>query len=149
MQKKLKKSLWVSAAMCGLAAPLMANAAQVDVMACDVEITYSLNSVPSLTYVMSFQVAPDAPFSDDFSSATRFRFFDATMTVEAGDPVVSIRFDADVSVFNAVDFNASLKVRDRNKPETASGSNSFFSSLTGVAGAHRTEYTLTCQRARN
>ena len=145
---KTRTWAWASLAILGLATPVMANAAQVDVMACDVQVTYSLNNVPSLSYAMSFQVAPDAPFSDDFSTATRFRFFDATMTVEDGVPVVSIVFDADVSVFNTVDFGASLKVRDRNKGETTSGNNSFFSSLPGVAGAHRTEYTLSCQRAK-
>lgn len=146
---KLVKLLMVSIAAVGFAAPFGAGASENDVMACSVTVDYSLNSVTRLSYVKEFEVAPAAPFSDNFSTATRFRFFDAVMTYEAGEPVVTISFDADVSVFNTVAFGTSLTVRDESKGDTTSGNNAFFSSVPGAAGAHRTHYTLTCERAKN
>ena len=38
------------------------------------------------------RVGPEAPFSDDFSTATRLRSFDASLSVESGDPVVSVSY---------------------------------------------------------
>jgi hypothetical protein len=74
-----------------------------------------LNDVSRLSYVRDFVVSVDTPFSEDFSTATRFRFFDAFLCYEGNVPVVSIVFDADVSVFSAVDFKANLKVHDQSK----------------------------------
>ena len=64
-----------------------------------------------------------------------------------GDPIAAV-FDADVDVFNAVDFGTVLKVKDESKGETQTGNSSFFTSAPGAAGSHRTEYTLTCARAK-
>jgi hypothetical protein len=106
------------------------------------------SSVGSLTYAKVFEVSPTVPFSDDFSTLVRFKFFDALMAVESGIPVVKINFDADVSVFNAVSFEASLKVRDASNGETISGNNGFYSSISGAGGANVTKYTLSCKRAK-
>jgi hypothetical protein len=146
---KLLKLMLVSFTAVGLAAPMATNASELDAMACSVSVDYRLNNISRLTYAKDFEVSAATPFADNFGNAFRFRFFDASMTVEAGIPVVSIVFDADVSVFNAVDFGASLKVRDESNGETISGNNAFFSSVAGAAGAHRTNYTLTCKRAKN
>ena len=148
MFKRLK--FRYAAAIAGvLALPTLAAAAQTDTMACAVSIEYSLNNVTTLTYNKGFEVGVDATFTDDFSTATRFRFFDAFLNYEAGVPTVTIVFDADVSVFNAVDFDAALQVRDQSNGTSTTGTNSFFSSVPGAAGAHRTRYTLTCLRAKN
>ncbi|MEQ1514059.1 MAG: hypothetical protein ABL934_15435 [Lysobacteraceae bacterium] len=120
-----------------------------DTMACSVSVEYKRNNVSRLVYTKDFTVAPDAPFSDDFSTATRFRFFDATVARVDGIPEVAAVFDADVDVFNAVDFGTVLKVHDESKGETQTGNSSFFTSVPGAAGSHRTEYTLTCARAKN
>ena len=135
-------------ALAAVTAPSLGSAAQIDPMLCSVNVDYSINNVSRLSYVKDFVVSADAPFSDDFSSATRFRFFDAYLTVEAGDPVVTIVFDADVSVFNTVDFTANLKVKNENKGDTISGDSGFFTSVPGAAGAHKTRYTLSCQRTK-
>ncbi len=118
-----------------------------DTMACSVSVEYKRNNVSRLVYTKDFTVAPDAPFSDDFSTATRFRFFDATVARVDGVPEVAAVFDADVDVFNAVDFGTVLKVKDESKGETQTGNSSFFTSAAGAAGSHRTEHTLTCARA--
>ena len=119
-----------------------------DTMACTVSVEYKRNNVLRLTYTKDFTVAPDAPFSDDFSDAIRFRFFDATVARVNGIPEVAVVFDADVDVFNAVDFGTVLKVKDEGKGETQTGNNAFFTSVPGAAGSHRTNYTLTCARAK-
>jgi hypothetical protein len=128
--------------------PQAAQAAGNDTFACTVSVEYTLNNVSTLTYVRAFQVGPTAPYSEDFSTATRFRFFDASVADVGGVPVVSIIFDADVSVFNTVDFGAKLKVRDRNG-ESTSGDNAFFTSGPTGGSAHRTNWSLSCSRARN
>jgi hypothetical protein len=130
------------------AAAATGNNTDNDIMACSVSVEYKRNNVSRLVYTKDFTVAPDAPFSDDFSTATRFRFFDATVVRVDGVPEVAAVFDADVDVFNAVDFGTVLKVKDESKGETQTGNSSFFTSAAGAAGSHRTEYTLTCARAK-
>ncbi|MEQ1515095.1 MAG: hypothetical protein ABL931_01240 [Usitatibacteraceae bacterium] len=148
---KLLNLLLVSAAVAGFAVPAVAasgsNPAN-DTMACSVSVDYLRSGVVRLSYVKDFEVSPDAPFTDDFSNAIRFRFFDASVVREAGVPVVSVVFDADVDVFNAVDFGAVLKVKDESNGETQVGNNTFFTSVPGAAGSHRTNYSLTCKRAK-
>lgn len=143
----LKKLLISSFTVVGISSSLMANAASDDALACSVAVNFTSSS-GSLTYAKVFEVSPTAPFSDDFSTQVRFKFFDASMAVESGIPVVKINFDADVSVFNAVTFEASLKVRDASTGETISGSNGFYSSIPGAGGANLTKYTLACKRAK-
>ncbi len=119
-----------------------------DIMSCSVSVEYKRNNVSRLVYTKDFLVSPGTPFSDDFSTATRFRFFDATVARVNGVPEVAAVFDADVDVFNAVDFGTVLKVKDESNGETQTGNSSFFTSAPGAAGSHRTEYTLTCARAK-
>jgi hypothetical protein len=119
-----------------------------DTMDCSIAVEYKRSNVPRLVYQKSFRVAPDAPFTDDFSTATRLRFFDATVSRVDGVPEVAVVFDADVDVFNAVDFGAVLKVHDESGGETQTGDNSFFTSVPGAAGSHRTSYVLNCARAK-
>ena len=118
-----------------------------DAMNCSVTVTYALSGVPRLAYTKDFTVTTATRFSDDFSTATRIRWFDASLALDNGTPVVAMHFDADVSPFNAVSFDASLRVKDERHGETSSGSNSFYSSVPGAAGAHKTDYALTCWRA--
>lgn len=119
-----------------------------DVMSCTISVEYKRSNVSRLVYTREFLVSPTAPFTDDFSTATRLRFFDATVARIDNEPHVAVVFDADVDVFNAVQFGTTLKVRDENKGDTQSGHNSFFTSVPGAAGSHRTDYTLTCMRAK-
>lgn len=117
-------------------------------MSCTISVEYKRSNVSRLVYTREFLVSPTAPFTDDFSTATRLRFFDATVARIDNEPHVAVVFDADVDVFNAVQFGTTLKVHDENKGDTQSGHNSFFTSVPGAAGSHRTDYTLTCMRAK-
>lgn len=137
-----------AAALAGLAAPAVSHAAQIEPQQCTVSIVYSLSNTPRLTYDRTFVVGLDSPYSEDFSTATRFRFFDAFLIDDNGTPVVTIAFDSDVSVFNAVNFTAATKIKDQTKGESDSGSQGFFSSVPGAAGSHITTWTLSCVRAR-
>jgi len=130
-------------------APLAATAAEGNTnttMACSVSVTYSRNRVAALTYVRDFVLDPTTPYFEDFSTPLRSRFFSATVADDNGTPVVSIVFDADVDVFNAIDFGTSLRVRDTSKGETASGNNTFFAGG-ALTATHRSDYTLTCKKA--
>lgn len=136
-------SLAALSALTTLAAPRAAHAAATDPLACTVSVTTTLNGTTALVYNQQFSVSTTAAYFEDFSTATRFRFFDASVTIENGLPVVAISLDADVSVFDTVDFTASVKVRDAHG-ETTSGTNAFFTSNRAI----RTAYTLTCARER-
>lgn len=118
-----------------------------DIMACTISVEYKRSNVSRLVYTRDFVVGPNSPYTDDFSTATRLRFFDATVARIDNMPQVAVVFDADVDVFNAVQFGTTLKVKDESNGETQSGNNSFFTSVPGAAGSHRTDYTLTCKRA--
>lgn len=148
---KVTKALLFVACVAGFATPSFAATGpggDNDTMACSVTVAYLRSGALRLSYVKDFEVSPTAPFSDDFSTATRFRFFDATVTYVNGIPEVSAVFDADVDVFNAVQFGFTVKVRDESKGETESGYNTFFTSVPGAAGSHRSNYTMTCVRAQ-
>ncbi|MGE3844052.1 MAG: hypothetical protein AB7I50_20970 [Vicinamibacterales bacterium] len=142
---KVTPFLMAAVAATFVAVPTVSHAAQLDPMQCSVSVQHRINNTVVLNYVKDFVVGVDSPFNDNFSSATRFRFFDAFLTSENGTPIVRIAFDSDVSVFNAVTFGASLKVHDETHGETASGDQGFFGGA-GV-GSNRTNWTLTCQRA--
>lgn len=118
-----------------------------DIMACTISVEYKRSNVSRLVYNRDFLVGPTSPYTDDFSTATRLRFFDATVSRIDNMPQVAVVFDADVDTFNAVQFGTTLKVRDASNGETQSGNNSFFTSVPGASGSHRTTYTLTCKRA--
>lgn len=118
-----------------------------DIMACTISVEYKRSNVSRLVYARDFVVGPNSPYTDDFSTATRLRFFDATVARVDNMPQVAVVFDADVDTFNSVQFGETLKVRDASNGETQSGHNTFFSSVAGASGSHRTDYTLTCKRA--
>lgn len=146
---KLFSSLLAAAVVAAVNTPAMAatgsgNEAN-DTMACTVSVEHKRGNVTNLVYTRDFVVAPSAPYSDDFSTATRFRFFDATVARVNGNPEVAFVFDADVDVFNAVNFGSVLRVHDESGGETLTGSSSFFGS--GNVGSQRSFYTLTCKRA--
>ncbi len=142
------KALLVVAATAVLSTPAMAESGSGNetnnTMACTISVEYKRANVTTLVYARDFVVSPGTPYSDDFSTSTRLRFFDASVENVNGTPEVAFVFDADVDVFNAVNFGAVLKVHDESKGETLSGNSSFFGS--GV-GSHRSFYTLTCKRA--
>lgn len=145
---KFMRFLWVCALAASVSVPAYTHASQNGRLACSVSIDYVLNNVLRQSYQKDFVIDPNTPFSDDFSTATRFRFFDASTTRQSGDSVVTISYFNDVGVFTAVDFRTTLTMRDDKDGETISGSHTFFTSI-GAVGNHTTNYTLTCQRAQD
>lgn len=131
-------------ALAVLAMPGLAHASDKDAFACSVTIEHVQNGVTRLAYVKDFVVSAAAPFSDDFSTSTRFRFFDATLSFDGGVPVVGIRLDADVDVFDTAALRTSLKVRDQNG-ESTSGTHELANSTVALI----TSYTLSCAKSKN
>lgn len=136
------------AAFC--AAPFAAHAGEPRAVGCAVSVTYLLNRVVRSTYARDFTVSPTAPYSDDFSTAVRFRYFDALASREADAKAtsVSISYYNDIGVFEFIDLRTALSVGDDRQPRTTSGEQTYWSSL-GVAGEHTTQWTLTCQALKD
>lgn len=141
----VRKGVLALLAVVVLGIPTIARAASSDPQLCSVHVEYYQNQALRLTYDKTFVVSEDAPFTDDFSTATRFRFFDARVTINArGIPVVFISWDADVNVFNAMAFQADLTVTDQTHGESTHGRAGFFGSAVGSNSAN---YFLNCQKA--
>jgi hypothetical protein len=118
-----------------------ALAAPDDPLACSVAVEHRVGGALRFSYAKDFTVSPTAPFSDDFSTATRFRTIDASVTVADGTPEVVLAVEADVDAFNSAGFEAALAIHDRSGVSTA-GRTSF----AGAVGSHRITYTLTCSQ---
>ncbi len=91
-------------------------------------------------YHKDFSMTDGTFFSDDFSTFTRFKFFDAAMTTNLGASKVSIDWFADVTVFNAVDVSTSVTIPKGQKEGSTSGIHTFYTST----GSTQTTYSLTC-----
>jgi hypothetical protein len=65
-----------------------------------------------------------------------------------GNTVVAISYRNDVGVFEFVDFNTKLTIRDDRAEATVSGSHRYFTEL-GVVGDPTTNYTLACGRSKH
>lgn len=143
----LSKVLMLSLAVAGLTAPIAAEASRAENVSCSVSVTYLLNGVVRENYQQSFVAEPTAPFSDDFSTFTRQKFFDASTYLDGRASVVQLSYFSDVGAFDYVDFLTTLTLRDDRDAETVSGSHTYYSSV-GVAGTHTTNYSFTCQRVR-
>lgn len=121
----------------------VAEAAKPTSIACTINVVSTSHAnngtvVSTETYQQSFVVTEAVPFSDDFSTFTRFKFFDASLTKANGISTVAISWFADVSVFNAVDFSTSLKILNGQNTGEVSGTYTF--SFSG--GFNTTTYTL-------
>lgn len=143
----LKKTLLASLAVVGALTSLAAQAEQPRSLACSVSVDNLLNGATRYAYRKDFALLPDVPYSDDFSSATRFRFFDAWSYLEDGKTVVAISYFNDIGVFDSVDFGTSMKINEVNNVDTSSGSFTYSTSQ-GIRGNHTTNYTLTCTRLK-
>lgn len=144
----LKKLLLATIAATALATSSGVQAGQARSLSCSVTVDNLLNGAARYAYQKAFDLLPDTPFSDDFSSATRFRFFDAWSYLDAGRTVVAISYFNDIGVFDSVDFGTSMKINEANNVDSVSGSFTYSSSL-GVRGNHTTNYSLTCTRLKN
>ncbi len=105
-----------------------------------VETRGSTGTVLRETYQKEFVLADGVPFFDDFSTRTRFKFFDASLSKENGDSTISINWYADVTVFNSVDFDTSVVLSDGQKSGRSTGRHTFYTSGSSTT----TYFTLTC-----
>ena len=123
-----------------LGAPAVAAAEDLRSVACSVQVDYLLNNVLRSTYQRDFTVSPGVPYSEDFSTAVRFRFFDASTTLEADKS-----YRVTISYYN--DFGTELTLREDRVSETNRASHSYFTSI-GSPGERTTNWTLTCTRVK-
>ncbi|MFO0954206.1 MAG: hypothetical protein U0835_24225 [Isosphaeraceae bacterium] len=91
-------------------------------------------------YHKEFVLQEGGRFSDDFSTRTRFKFFDAFLQKNNGESTVSADWFADVTVFNSVDFQTSVTLEDGAKRGKSTGSHTLFTS----GGSTTTTYSLVC-----
>lgn len=113
---------------------------------CTAQITYEVNGAVVDTYASSFTIARDAVFQDDQSTPTREKVFRATLTRTADGLVLFVNYFADVSVFNSVSVDTSVRLQGGGAPVTESGHHVFSSSQAVPAGNHATSHTLVCTR---
>lgn len=114
---------------------------------CTIDVTYTMQAQDGTVlsvqnYSKAFVVTEGVPFIDDFSTATRFKEFSASLTQVAGEQIVSINFFEDVSVFDSIDFSTSLTLVKGQKQGSISADHTFSS----TPGHGTTSYVLTAAR---
>ena len=119
-------------------------------LACSAMVTYVFSEqngtvISTEPYQTDFVVSPEADFVDDFSTPTRQKQFRASVARGSGEFVVTMSYFNDVGVFHSIDLTATLTV-DKDGG-TTSGANTFSTTVAGLNGHHRTDYSLTCQKA--
>lgn len=92
------------------------------------------------SYQKEFVLTKGGRFDDDFSTRTRFKFFSASVQTEDGESTIAANWYADITVFNAVDFNTSVTLEGSQKEGKVSGNHTFYNS----SGSTKTTFTLTC-----
>ena len=105
-----------------------------------VETKGSGGGVSTTSYQKEFSLTDGQTISDDFSTATRFRFMDAGLTKVAGEWVMDVSWFADTSVFNAVDLSTQVAIANGQKTNKSAGRHSFFTSGQEVT----TTYSIVC-----
>ncbi len=73
-----------------------------------IETHSTTGSVSLLPYHQEFTLQDGGRFFDDFSTRTRFNFFDASLNKVNGEWVMSLDWTADTTVFNSVDYNTAI-----------------------------------------
>lgn len=144
MKKLLSTMIMIVTAAVFCDSPVSAGTRH-DIMSCSISVDYAHNEINRFSYDRDFDVSANAPYNEDIGTRLRFGAFSATMAVENSVPVVSIFFDRDVSAFNEVSFNAKMPLTGR--VDSMAGGNEFRTSAPSSAGAHKTEYILTCKKA--
>ena len=142
------KQLMTTAALAAMLAGSPALAGGVRPVACSVSIDYYLNGVLRAPYQKDFVVRPGVAFEDDFSTATRFNFFEATTRQEGNDTVVSISLFRDVGVFDGIDLRTEVVLRNGNDRAEARGNNALITSRPTNLD-HQTFYTVSCERLKD
>lgn len=119
-----------------------AAAAQGNSLACNIQVNVT-GGTPGDAYVRDFVLQQGVAFTDDFSTPTRQRSFDAVMAREGSNWVVSINYFNDIGVFDALGFSTRLTVTSGTT--TTTGTTDFATSLPS-ARRYVAAYTLSCRR---
>jgi hypothetical protein len=146
-----KKSVFSVAVVLTIAGGILLNSADAsrpasdDGLLCVIDVLVQSKNTSGIVtgseiYQREFVLSEDETFSEDFSTQTRFKFFDASFQKVDGDKVVAIDWFADVTVFNSVDFTTSVILSKGDKSGRAAGSHTLYTS----SGSTTTTYTLTC-----
>lgn len=103
-----------------------------------VATTGSTGFTSQTTYHKEFTLLEGEFFSDDFSNATRFRFFDAGLSKVNGEWTLSADWDADTSVFNTVVVRTAATIAGGQKTGKTGGVHDFY-----TTGQHvQTTYSI-------
>ncbi len=91
-------------------------------------------------YSKEFSLVDGSFFFDDFSTRTRFKFFNASLVRSNGDSTIEIDWYADVTVFNSVDIATSVILADGQKQGRSAGEHTLYTSTNSTT----TRYSLSC-----
>ncbi|MFO0902276.1 MAG: hypothetical protein U0939_04705 [Pirellulales bacterium] len=91
-------------------------------------------------YTKEFLLAEGGVFFDDFSTRTRFKFFNAVLDRENGDATLSVDWFADISVFNSADIATSVTLVGGQKEGASVGSTTLYTSTNSTT----MRYSLRC-----
>lgn len=112
-------------------------------LACSIEVVVQTRNgfgtvVGTETYKREFVLVEGGSYSDDFSTRTRFKFFDARFDKVNGEKTVSGDWFADVTVFNSVEVSTAVTLEDGDKRGKSSASHTLYTS----GGSTTTTFTL-------
>lgn len=96
--------------------------------------------VSTETYQREFTLVDGQLYSEDFSTPTRFKFFDADMSTTNGVSTINMYWFADVTVFNSVEVSTTVSLGRGRKDDTSSGTHILYTST----GSTRTSFSLSC-----
>lgn len=103
-----------------------------------VATTGSTGATSTTTYHKEFTLLDGESYSDDFSNATRFRFFDASLSRANGEWTLAADWDADTSVFNTVVVRTGAVITGGQKVGKTGGIHDFY-----TTGQHvQTTYSI-------
>ncbi len=143
--KLFRSFVALSTVAAGLAAPSLVEAKVPDPVQCSMTADYSINDVVRAPFQHDFAFVPGDVYDFDFSTATRFRYFQAQAAIdERGRTIVSINYYNDVGVFTFVELDTKVTIANNNEDFVSEGESTFFTSL-GPAGEHTTRYVLSCR----
>ena len=114
--------------------------------ACVVDVVVETKSSTGLVvgrevYHKEFTLDEGATLFDDFSTRTRFKFFNAAVQKLDGDVTLAINWFADVSVFNSVDFDTEVTLSNGQKSGVSTGRHTLYLSSSSIT----TTYRLSCK----
>lgn len=107
---------------------------------CVVDVVVQTGPSQQTAYHKEFTLLEGEVFSDDFSTATRFKFFDASLTKVNGEWIMAVDWFADTTVFNSVELRTAVTIPNGQKTAKTAGTHTFTNSTTNS----ETGYSIVC-----